>query len=118
MANDRHHGESEHDQRDMAMPAMPEAGLIVVEAEFVFGGLEAVLDRPAMPFDCHQRLDGCADPTPGREEGEIAVGDIAADQQPTCPDTGEGVVIVAGVEIGQFEIDPIVQSCAFGPFAG
>src|SRR5690606_21405371 len=81
MADDGHHGEGEHDQRDMAMPAMPGAGFVVIEAEFVLGGLEAVLDRPAMPFHLHQRLDGCVEWTPGREEGEITFGDIAADQQ-------------------------------------
>jgi len=26
-----HHGEGEHDKRDMAMPAMPGAGLVMVE---------------------------------------------------------------------------------------
>lgn len=38
--------------------------------------------------------------SPCREEGEIAIGDVAADQKGACPDAGEGVVIVAGVEIG------------------
>ena len=35
----------------MAVPAMPGAGLVVVETEFVLGGLETVLDRPSMAFD-------------------------------------------------------------------
>ena len=30
------------------MPAVPRAGLVVVEAKLVLGGLETVLDRPAM----------------------------------------------------------------------
>ncbi len=105
------------DQRDMAMPAMPGAGFVVIEAEFVLGGLEAVLDRPAMPFHLHQRLDGCVEWTPGREEGEITVGDIAADQQPARPDARERRIKITSIEIGQFEIGPIVQSCAFGPVA-
>ena len=63
MADGGHHGESEHDQRDMAMPTVPGAGLVVVETKFVLGGLEAVFDRPAMPFHRHQRFDGCADRT-------------------------------------------------------
>src|SRR5271155_5996341 len=50
MTDGGHHGEGEHDQRDMPMPAMPGAGLVVIEAEFVLGGLEAVLDGPAMAF--------------------------------------------------------------------
>ena len=44
-----HHGEGEHDERDMAVPPVPGTALVVVEAEFVFGSLEAVLDGPAMP---------------------------------------------------------------------
>lgn len=44
MANDGHHGEGEHDQRDMPVPAMPGVGFVVIEAEFVFGGFETVLD--------------------------------------------------------------------------
>ena len=57
MPDGGHHGEGEHDERDVAMPAVPGAGLVVVEAEFVLGGLEAILDRPAMSFDRDQRLD-------------------------------------------------------------
>ena len=55
MADGGHHGEGEHDERDVAMPAMPGTGLIVVEAEFVFCGLETILDRPAMPLHIHIR---------------------------------------------------------------
>ena len=36
------------------MPAMPGAGLVMIEAEFVLGGLETILDRPAMSFDLDQ----------------------------------------------------------------
>lgn len=82
MPDRSHHGEGEHDQRDMAMPAMPGAGLVVIETKFVLGGLEAVLDRPAMAFHLHQRFDGRILRAPCREEGDIAVGDVAADQQP------------------------------------
>ena len=38
MTDDGHHGEGEHDQRDMTVPAMPGAGFVVIEAEFVLGG--------------------------------------------------------------------------------
>lgn len=68
----------------MAMPAMPGSGFVVVEAEFVFGGFEAVFDRPAMAFDGDERLDAGAGRAPCREEGEVAVIDIAADQQLQC----------------------------------
>ncbi len=35
MTDDGHNGEGEHDERDMPVPAMPGAGFVVVEAEFV-----------------------------------------------------------------------------------
>jgi hypothetical protein len=40
------------------MPAMPGAGLVVIEAEFVFGGLKAVLDSPAMSLHQDQFFPG------------------------------------------------------------
>jgi hypothetical protein len=46
MADHRHHGESEHDHGNVAMPAMPGSALIVIESELVFRGLKAILDRP------------------------------------------------------------------------
>jgi hypothetical protein len=36
-AYDGHHGEGEHDKRDMPVPAMPGAGFVVIEAELVLG---------------------------------------------------------------------------------
>ena len=64
---------------------MPGAGLVMVEAELVLGGLEAVLDRPAVPFDLDQDLDSGPGWAPGREEGKLAVGDGAADQEAPRP---------------------------------
>jgi hypothetical protein len=58
MPDDGHHCEGEHDQRDMTVPAMPGARLVVIEAEFVFGGFETVLDGPAMAFDRYQFFMG------------------------------------------------------------
>ena len=46
------------------------SALVVIEPELVFRGLKTVLDRPPMPFDRHQRFDGCSRWTPGGEEGE------------------------------------------------
>ena len=85
MLDGSHHGKGKHDQRDMTMPAMPGSGFVVVEAELVFCGLEAILDRPAMAFDFDQRLDRRPCRTPSGEVGEIAVGDMTADQQASCP---------------------------------
>ena len=53
-------------------------------------------------------------PTPGREEGEIAVGDVAADQQPACPDACESHVEIIGVKISEFKIGLVMQSRALG----
>ena len=61
---------------------MPGAGLVVVKAELVLGGFETVFDGPAVALHCHQLFHGCANRTPCGEESEIAVGDVAADQQP------------------------------------
>ena len=57
MLDGSHHGESEHDERDVTMPAVPRSGFIVVEPELVFGCLEAILDRPAMALDANQGFD-------------------------------------------------------------
>src|SRR5216683_120940 len=85
MADHRHHGEGEHHQGNVAMPPMPGSALVVIEPELVFRGLETVLDRPPMAFDRHQRFDGCCRRAPSGEEGEIAIGDMTADQQTACP---------------------------------
>ena len=114
MADHRHHGEGEHHQGNVAMPAMPGSALVVIEPELVFGGLKTVLDRPAMAFDRHQRFDGCRRWTPGGEEGEIAIGDMTTDQQTARPRALIGAVEFLGIEIGQFEIAPIMQPLSFG----
>lgn len=64
----------------MAVPAMPGAGFVVIKAELVLGGFEAVLDGPAMAFHRHQLLDGGVLGAPCRKEGKAAVGKVAADQ--------------------------------------
>ncbi len=44
----------------MAVPAMPGAGLVVIESELVLGSLEAVLDGPTAALDRHELFDGRA----------------------------------------------------------
>ena len=90
VADGRQHGEGQHDERDVPVPAMPGAGLVVVETELGLGGLEGVLDRPALPFDSDQRLDPGAGRAPGGEEGELAIGEAAADQKAPRPQAGAG----------------------------
>lgn len=70
----------------MAVPAMPGPGFVVVEATLVLGGLEAVFDCPAMAFDGDERLYVRAGWAPGREENQVTIADIAADQKPARPE--------------------------------
>src|SRR5450759_1734763 len=114
MADRRHHGEGEHHQGNVAMPSMPGSALVVIEPELVFRGLKTVLDRPSMAFDCHQRFGGCSRWTPGGEEGEIAISDISTDQQTSRPKAMICAVKFFDLEIGQFEIAPIMQPRTFG----
>src|ERR1700675_1271466 len=79
-----------------------------------FRGLKTVLDRPPMAFDRHQRFDGCCRWTPCGEEGEITIGDMTTDQQTACPKTLICAAKFFDLEIGQFEIAPIMQPRSFG----
>jgi hypothetical protein len=117
MADDSHHGKSQHDERYVAVAAVPGAGFVMIEAEFVLGGLEAVLDGPAMAFHRHQLFQGRALGAPGGEEGQVTVGDVATDQKASCPFTGKVIVVFIGLEIGQLEIGPVVQARSFGAVA-
>ncbi len=89
----------------------------MVKAEFVLGGFEAVFDCPAMAFDGHKRLDVCPGGTPGCEESEIAVADIAADQKTAGPKARFRLIIFIGFEIGEFTVSPVMKPCALGPLA-
>ena len=102
----------------MAAPAMPGPGFVVIETKLVLGGLEAVLDGPATAFHGHQLIQGCALGAPCREEGEIAIGDGAADQETPRPLAGKSVAVLANLEIGQLEVGPVVPARAFGSCAG
>ena len=75
-----HHGEGEHHQGDVTVPAVPGSALVVIEPELVFRGFKAVLDRPSMAFDSDQRFNGCPRWTPSGEEGEVIIGDATTDQ--------------------------------------
>src|SRR3954468_2347004 len=79
------HRKRQHDERDVPVPAVPGAGLVVVEAQLVFGRLEAVLDGPAPPLDRHLGFHSGPGGAPGGEEGQLAISDIAADQKAPGP---------------------------------
>src|SRR3954451_7160273 len=100
------------------MPAVPGTGLVVVEAEFVFGRLEAVLDRPAPSFHSDQYRNRRAGEAPGGEKGQGTIRDGAADQQASGPKTGQGLVVFGGLKIGQFEIGPVEQPLALAAAPG
>src|SRR6478672_8819505 len=76
------------------MPAMPGAALIVIETEFVLGGLEAVFDSPATAFHRDQFFRGRALGAPGGEERHSTIGNVAADQQPSRPLPGECAIVL------------------------
>ena len=118
MTDGGHHGEGEHDQRYVPMPAMPGAALIVIEAEFVLGGLEAVFDGPATAFHRDQFFRGRALGAPCGEERHSTIGNVAADQQPSRPLPRECAVVLRDIEVGEFEIGPVVQAWTLGPFTG
>ena len=82
------HGKGQHDKRDVAVPAMPGTRFVVVETEFVLGGLEAIFDRPSVSLDPDQRLDRRAGGTPSGEEGQFFVREMTRDQEATRPETG------------------------------
>ena len=62
-----------------------------------------------MAFDRDQRFNRCCRRAPGGEEGEVAVGDATPDQQAACPQAVTCIVEWLALEIGQFEITPIMQ---------
>ena len=118
MPDGGHHGEGRHHQRDVAVPAVPGSGLVVIQSKLVFGDLEAVLDRPTVPLDRDQPLDAGSGRAPDREEGHVAIAYVAADQQTAGPQTGTGVVVFSGVQISQFAIGPIMQPGTLGAVTG
>src|ERR687894_854832 len=81
-------------------------------------GWEAVLDCPAVPLDLDQDLDPGPGRAPGREEGELAIGDGTADQQAPRPQAGEVVAVFSGLEVGQLQVGPVVEPWTLGAIAG
>src|SRR6202008_1295183 len=114
MADHRHHSEGEHHKRNVAIPPMPRSALVVIESELIFRSLKTVLDRPPMALDRHQCFDGCSCWAPSGEEDEIANDDTTTDQYTARPKTVICAVKVFNLDIGQFEIAPIMQPRSFG----
>jgi hypothetical protein len=64
---------------------MPRSGFVVIETEFVLGGLEAVFNGPTMAFNLDQCLNRCSCGAPRGEISQITIGDVAPDQQTARP---------------------------------
>ena len=65
------------------MPAVPGAGLEVIEPQIILGALEALLDRPAQACDSRQSGQGGAWGRDGQVVGRLAgVGSLATHQKP------------------------------------
>src|ERR1700688_1223447 len=93
----------------MGMPAMPGAGFIMVEAEFVLGRLETFLDPPTGSFDADQSVDRRAVRAPSGEIGAFTIGDTASDQQTARPQARSGGIELFGVKIGQRAVGPVIE---------
>src|SRR5829696_7197274 len=65
-----------------------------------------------------QHLDWGAGGAPGGEKGQLAIGDSAADQKASGPQTGQALVVFGGVKIGQFQVGPVEQPLALGSGPG
>ena len=78
----RQHREGQHHQADVPVPAMPGAGLVVVQTQFGLAGLERFLDRPAPPLDLNQGLERRASRAPG---GEVGASPLATQRRISRP---------------------------------
>ena len=99
------------------MPAMPGPGFIVVEPQLVLRGFKAVLNGPAAALDLDQGLDASAGRAPGREERQLLIGDVAADQQAARPLACVFDIVFGGIEVSQLAIDPVVLARTLRPVA-
>ena len=102
----------------MSVPAVPGAAFVMVEAEFVFGGLETFLDTPACAVDLNQFLNGCSSGAPGGEEGAFAICKAAPDQQAAGPYAWNWRVVFGSLEIGQWAVGPVIEPLTLRAMTG
>src|SRR3954468_21182542 len=95
------------------MPAMPGPRLVVIEPQLGLRRLERILDRPAMPLNRHPPFDPGSNGGPGLEDSELPIRDAAPDQKPARPQAGLSFGVLAGIEVGQLAIRPVVQPLTF-----
>lgn len=75
-------GVGEHGQGGPAVPGVPAADLVLVEADVAFGGLEVLLDSPALSGHGDEVGEGDVGGVVAAVVGELAGGVVAADHQP------------------------------------
>lgn len=82
IADHSHHCECEHHEGDIATPAIPRAGLVVMEAEFVLGGLEVIFNCPTVTLYGYERLNAISGRVSGREECKIGIAYTGSHHKP------------------------------------
>ncbi|GLY38392.1 hypothetical protein Amsp01_044160 [Amycolatopsis sp. NBRC 101858] len=87
-------GVGQHGHSDVPILSVVSADLVVVETDFVFGGLEAFLDGPAGSRDANELGVVGALQAAAEIVGELGFlvgsGDLTSDEQSSCP-AGRGV---------------------------
>ena len=81
----------------------------MVQAEFVLGGLEGVLDRPAVPLNRDKGFDRGLSGAPSAEKGQLCVRPVAPDQQASRPQPLGTVHVFVCAEMGEREVGPVVK---------
>ena len=114
MADDGHHGEGEHDEGDMAVPAMPGAGIVMIEAEFILGSFKTIRDSPAMTFHRDQLCIGVPLGHQVEKKARSPVAMLRRIKRPRVHSPAR----VSAREIGQFDVGPVVQTRPVGSFTG
>ena len=71
MTDGGHNGKSQHDERDVAVPAMPRSGFVMIKTKFVLGSLEAVFNGPTTAFNLDQCLNRSSCGAPCGEVGVV-----------------------------------------------
>ena len=80
MTDSGHRGEGEHDQRHVAMPAMPRAGFIVIEPKFILGGLKGRDGEHAAPA-AHAPRKSCHSHEDKVDGGQLGARPLSEDQR-------------------------------------
>jgi len=89
----------------------------MIKAKLVFCRLETVFNSPAAALHADQFLDRGSKWSPGGEESQVLIRDGAADQKAPRPKPRAAFLILAGIDIGQFHISPVVEARPLGAVA-